>query len=267
MMEDPPHVPAAMLRPAAVAMLRPLIDTIRHMRSVRLDVSCDPAAVTGQLAVVFLMESGLAEIRGMHRLALNVWVAAEAQLGALVVLAQLRSLDLTLGKQEQESELSVLTRLTRLSYLSLRITPGVWNEIQGRTGRVSAGAALRLAMSFAAGQVCVEAGGRAGGWVDGWAGGRRRARVWGFSTAWPAAGSQWLLQWSMAGPAVRRVHCQCATPEPVCGLDTPVRHALSPTKPHRHALFAASCRRCCWLRTCTARSARMRLSAWSRAWR
>eukprot|EP00198_Chlamydomonas_reinhardtii_P006654 XP_001695990.1 predicted protein [Chlamydomonas reinhardtii] len=152
MMEDPPHVPAAMLRPAAVAMLRPLIDTIRHMRSVRLDVSCDPAAVTGQLAVVFLMESGLAEIRGMHRLALNVWVAAEAQLGALVVLAQLRSLDLTLGKQEQESELSVLTRLTRLSYLSLRITPGVWNEIQGRTGRVSAGAALRLAMSFAAGQ-------------------------------------------------------------------------------------------------------------------
>ncbi|KAG2435645.1 hypothetical protein HXX76_006847 [Chlamydomonas incerta] len=152
MMEDPPHVPAAMLRPAAVAMLRPLIDTMRHMRSVRLDVSCDPAAVTGQLAGVFLVESGLAEIRGIHRLALNVWVAAEAQLGALAVLSQLRSLDLTLGKQEQESELSVLTRLARLSYLSLRITPGIWNEIQGRTGRVSAGAALRLAMSFAAGQ-------------------------------------------------------------------------------------------------------------------
>jgi hypothetical protein len=153
MMEDPPHVPAAMLRPAAVAMLRPLIDTMRSMRSVRLDVSCDPAAVTGQLAGVFLTEAGLVDVHGIHRLALNVWVAAEVQLGALAVLSQLRSLDLTLGKQEQESELNVLTQLARLSYLSLRITPGIWNEIQGRTGRVSAGAALRLAMSFAAGQV------------------------------------------------------------------------------------------------------------------
>ncbi|GFR52066.1 hypothetical protein Agub_g14588, partial [Astrephomene gubernaculifera] len=153
LLDDPPNCPAAALRPAAVAMLRPLVEALRPLRDVRLTVSCDPAAVTGQLACVFLMESGLAAVAGIRGLSLNVWVAAEVQLGSLAALAQLRSLELTLGKQEQESELSVLTRLERLSYLSLRITPGIWNEIQGRTGRVTAGAALRLAMSFAAGQV------------------------------------------------------------------------------------------------------------------
>ncbi|KXZ55663.1 hypothetical protein GPECTOR_2g1213 [Gonium pectorale] len=167
LLDDPPDVPAAMLRPAAVAVLRPLVDALQPLRDVNLAVSCDPAAVTGQLAGVFLMDSGLAEVPGIRGLSLHVWVAAQIQLGALAVLSQLRSLELTLGKQEQvilldsapplardaqESELSVLTRLHRLSYLSLRITPGIWNEIQGRTGRVTAGAALRLAMSFGAGQ-------------------------------------------------------------------------------------------------------------------
>ncbi|GLI67985.1 hypothetical protein VaNZ11_012196 [Volvox africanus] len=153
LLDDPPDVPAAGLRPAAVAVLRPLAQALQPIRDVRLSVSCDPAAVTGQLAGLFLMESGLADVAGIQGLSLTVWVAAETQLGSLAALRQLRSLDLTLGKQEQESELSVLTRLERLSYLSLRITPGIWNEIQGRTGRVTAGAALRLAMSFAAGQM------------------------------------------------------------------------------------------------------------------
>ncbi|GLC40609.1 hypothetical protein PLESTF_001017100 [Pleodorina starrii] len=152
LLDDPPDVPAAGLRPAAVAVLRPLSEALRPIRDVRLAVSCDPAAVTGQLAGLFLMESGLADVAGIQGLSLTVWVAAETQLGSLAALLQLRSLELTLGKQEQESELSVLTRLVRLSYLSLRIIPGIWNEIQGRTGRVTAGAALRLAMSFAAGQ-------------------------------------------------------------------------------------------------------------------
>ncbi|EFJ49586.1 hypothetical protein VOLCADRAFT_89946 [Volvox carteri f. nagariensis] len=153
LLDDPPDVPAAGLRPAAVAALRPLAAALRTIHDVRLSVSCDPAAVTGQLAGLFLMESGLADVAGIQGLSLTVWVAAEKQLGSLAALLQLRSLELTLGKQEQESELSVLTRLERLSYLSLQIVPGIWNEIQGRTGRVTAGAALRLAMSFAAGQV------------------------------------------------------------------------------------------------------------------
>lgn len=75
-----------------------------------------------------------------------------AALSTLVPSATANTLGHTLHNPSQESELSVLTRLGRLSYLSLRITPGIWNEIQGRTGRVTAGAALRLAMSFAAGQ-------------------------------------------------------------------------------------------------------------------
>ncbi|KAG2501678.1 hypothetical protein HYH03_000181 [Edaphochlamys debaryana] len=153
LLDDPAHTPAAQLRTAAVSALRPLIAVLRQLRHVRLAISCDPAAVTGQLACVFLVEAGLADVVGIRGLTLTVWVAAETQLGGLAVLEQLRSLELTLGKQEQESELSVLTRLVRLSYLSLRITPGPWNEIQGRTGRVTAGAALRLAMSFCAGQV------------------------------------------------------------------------------------------------------------------
>ncbi|GIL57469.1 hypothetical protein Vafri_12697 [Volvox africanus] len=153
LLDDPPDVPAAGLRPAAVAVLRPLAQALQPIRDVRLSVSCDPAAVTGQLAGLFLMESGLADVAGIQGLSLTVWVAAEIQLGSLAALRQLRSLELMLGKQEQESELSVLTRLERLSYLSLRIMPGIWNEIQGRTGRVTAGAALRLAMSFAAGQM------------------------------------------------------------------------------------------------------------------
>ncbi|GIL79943.1 hypothetical protein Vretifemale_9186, partial [Volvox reticuliferus] len=153
LLDDPPDVPAAGLRTAAVAVLRPLAEALRPIRDVRLSASCDPAAVTGQLAGLFLMESGLADVAGIQGLSLTVWVAAETQLGSLAALRQLRSLELTLGKQEQESELSVLTRLERLSYLSLRIIPGIWNEIQGRTGRVTAGAALRLAMSFAAGQM------------------------------------------------------------------------------------------------------------------
>ncbi len=53
----------------------------------------------------------------------------------------------------QESELTALTQLTRLTYLSLRVVPGSWNDTNGRTSRITAGAALRLAMSFAVGQV------------------------------------------------------------------------------------------------------------------
>ncbi len=104
-MADPSHMPAAALRAAATADLAPLTAALQPLTTARLDVSCDPAAVTGQLAGVFLRDCGLGLAPSLQGVAMAVWVAAETQMVALAAMRQLRSLDLTLGKQDHVSGL------------------------------------------------------------------------------------------------------------------------------------------------------------------